>query len=81
MVPYGLKTWFIWEHKLNLYLFYFVNDLHDLASPEFICYHFGHKTALTCGRAVKGTRCLGSVELVFEKHLKLVVMKCKWLDR
>ena len=30
---------------------------------------------------VKGTRCLGSVELVFEKCLKPFVMKCIWLER
>ena len=29
----------------------------------------------------KGTRCGGSVELVFQKHLKPFVMKCEWSDR
>ena len=29
----------------------------------------------------KGTRCLGSGELVFEKRLQPIVMICKWLDR
>ena len=30
---------------------------------------------------LKGTRCFGSVEVVFEKRLKLFVTKCKLLDR
>ena len=30
---------------------------------------------------IKGTRCLGSDELVYEKRLKPFVMKCIWLER
>ena len=33
------------------------------------------------GLSLKGTRCLGSVELVFENRLKPFVTKCIWLDR
>ena len=30
---------------------------------------------------IKGTRCLGSVKLVFEKRLQPFVMKCIWVER
>ena len=33
------------------------------------------------GKMIKGTRCLGSVELVHEKRLKSFVVKSTWLER
>ena len=38
-------------------------------------------TIIIMNMNIKGTHCLGSVELVFEKCLEPFVMKCIWLEK